>query len=174
MLNHSALGEGRLEIIENGLKTLLIEFVGCLRGSLNKMSLPIHSLLHCADYIRQAGPLRQHWSFGMERLCKLAKTMSVATQKPSVALSNKACLRFLAQLTGCIAEVIDDCGDEQARDEEIEFNSHGLDGEQVEKLVLSVREPAYDLFYQFNTETTKCFRKICTNHGIFKPRAFRP
>jgi hypothetical protein len=108
----------------------------------------------------------------MERLCKLAKTMSVATQKPSVALSNEVCLRFLAQLTGCIAEVIDDGGDEQARDEEIEFNSHGLDGEQVEKLVLPVREPAYDLFYQFNTETTKCFWKICTNHGIFKPCAF--
>ncbi|KAA8906883.1 hypothetical protein TRICI_005067 [Trichomonascus ciferrii] len=142
IVSHSEVPEASmLDRIEYGLKNVIWRLQLIIDGEredkCKKISTPTHSLLHPVDYVRQAGPLRQHWSFGMERMCKIAKQMSVATQKPLVPLANQVCLRFLAQLSGCYSKRKEMDADEGPEKEGIAFSNHKLAVDEVGKLEMS-------------------------------------
>ncbi|KAA8909502.1 hypothetical protein TRICI_004483 [Trichomonascus ciferrii] len=176
---HSEVPEASmLDRIEYGLKNVIWRLQLIIDGEredkCKKISTPTHSLLHLMDYVRQAGPLRQHWSFGMERMCKIPKQMSVATQKPLVALANQACLRFLAQLSGCCSKRKEMDADEGPEKEGIAFSDHKLAVDEVGKLEISLKVPTNDFYYKCNEHTTKFHRKVRTKRGAFTSRSIRP
>jgi hypothetical protein len=116
ILCQQEITEKVLCVLEKAIPRCLQQFERNLNGTsaqnIRKMTVPLHTLLHMPDYVRRTGPPRRHWAFTMERMCRDVKMISKACREPSVAISNKVGLRFLAHRLGVVGDDEDEEIDE--------------------------------------------------------------